>query len=476
MEEALNIPAMLAATNTVVALLAALLTARIAAGPGWRELRYFSFSALCAAIFSFASVPLSLPMSDAQLLWASRITFCAASLHAVGWIVYYAAQHKRRLRRIERALFHVGLVGAAASLVPGALIEPTILARRVEWLGVTYRDGVPTHLGQIFMAYYCFVIVFLAAGYLRRWRRGAPSAGPPALGLTFVFLCAVNDAIAATGRSSTPYLLDVGFTVLVLAVGLAVTARFVANARALDESTQRLAETQRELVVRERLAAIGELSAVVAHEVRNPLAVIFNAVAGLKKLALGEEERVLTGILEEEADRLNRIVAELLEFARPRDARFQGVEVEPLFARAVDAALQATHRTEPVEIHVEAGVGRVRCDAELLRQAIINLVTNALLANQRRSPVRVYIEAEADRTLRVTVSDDGEGIPDAILDRIFLPFFTTRPTGTGLGLPIVRRVAEAHGGTVTYEPTAGGGATFVLRLPVREESGTRRVA
>ncbi len=472
----MNVMATLSVTSIVVALLAALLTARIARGPGWEELRYFARAALAAAMFSLASVPLALPVSDGIKHWSACLSFSIAGLHGTIWLYYYAAQSRRPLALYEKALCAGGFVAAILGPVPGVIYESRFFERRVDWLGVTYRDLVPTPLGQAFFAYYCLVLVMLLAGYVRRWRRGQPSAAAHALAIAALLLCGVNDAVASSAIGSMPYLLDAGFLVVVLLVGMSVTSRFVANARALEDSTMRLAETQRELVVRERLAAIGELSAVVAHEVRNPLAVIFNAVAGLKKLRVGDEPRLLLGIVEEEADRLKRIVAELLEFARPRELILEQIEIEPLLRRAVDAALQATQQPEAnVTVIVAEGLGTIRCDRELVRQAVINLVSNALVA-ERKTSVRVVAEGEGERMLRIMVSDDGDGIADAIAERVFVPFFTTRPTGTGLGLPIVRRVADAHGGTVTHEPSSGGGATFVLRLPVRNESATGRAA
>ncbi len=466
----MNVPATLSVTNVVVALLAAILTGRISTGPGWRELRYFALAALAAALFSAHTMWLVLPVSDGVKTWCGRMNLGFAGLHGCAWILYYAGQARRSLLPIERGVLGFGLVLALLAFVPGVMSTRRLFDRHVDWLSVTYRDLVPTQAGELMMVFACAVLVWLAALYIRRWRQGEPAAGAHAIALVVLTACGVNDAVASSGLSAMPYLTDVGFMFVVLAVGTSVTARFVSNARALDESTMRLAETQRELVVRERLAAIGELSAVVAHEVRNPLAVVFNAVAGLKRMSLDRDAGVLLEIVEEEAERLKRLVEELLEFARPRDAAFEPVELEPLLRRSVDAAVQSTSKSEAVDVRVEDDVGTVVCDPQLLRQAIINLVTNALLAPGRESAVRLVVGTEGDRTLRIAVLDDGDGIPDEIAERIFMPFFTTRPTGTGLGLPIVRRAADAHGGTVTHERSPGGGATFVLRLPIRSES------
>ena len=104
------------------------------------------------------------------------------------------------------------------------------------------------------------------------------------------------------------------------------------------------------------------------------------------------------------------------------------------------------------------------CDERLVRQAVINLVANALHAPQRRSAVRVAVESDAE-SLVIRVADDGQGIPPALRERVLTPFYTTRPSGTGLGLAVVRNSAEAHGGDVVVTGTEGGGATFTMRLP-----------
>jgi signal transduction histidine kinase len=119
----------------------------------------------------------------------------------------------------------------------------------------------------------------------------------------------------------------------------------------------------------------------------------------------------------------------------------------------------------------------VECDEVLLVQAIANLVQNALGASGRRAPVRVRAvveESSRPAMLRVEIDDDGEGVPPAVRALLFTPFFTTRATGTGLGLALVKRIAGAHGGTVDYATPQDGGASFVLRVPLRASEATPR--
>jgi signal transduction histidine kinase len=243
-------------------------------------------------------------------------------------------------------------------------------------------------------------------------------------------------------------------------------------AQDLRKRNEELARTQLALVERERLAAIGELAATVAHEVRNPVAVIFNCIGTLQKShGAAGDARALLDILSEEANRLNQIVSELLDYARPGELLLLDESLEEIVSAAI-AAVTGAHGT-PVEIDLDVPrpLRRQVLDARLVRRAVINLVTNAVQAvpNGGRVVVRVLDDAAASGSsaaaVRIEVTDNGPGIPEAILARIFEPFFTTKASGTGLGLAIVKHVAEAHHGDLTVRTAHGGGTTFVMTLP-----------
>jgi signal transduction histidine kinase len=241
----------------------------------------------------------------------------------------------------------------------------------------------------------------------------------------------------------------------------------------LRKSYDQLAQAQAERVRNERLAALGELAAVMAHELRNPLGVVFNSVASLKKLLRPTGDAAsLLGMVGEEAERLNRIVGELLEFARPGQAVLRPHRLSDIINGALAAALKAQRgdsHSVRVELQVDDALPPVLADAEMLRQALINLLTNAMQAMARggRVVVRAALERGDGRPFaRVEITDSGPGVPAELSDRIFQPFFTTKAAGTGLGLAIVKRIADAHQGEVTFAPAPGGGATFTLRLPL----------
>jgi signal transduction histidine kinase len=243
----------------------------------------------------------------------------------------------------------------------------------------------------------------------------------------------------------------------------------VENARLFEDLTRSYADlgrAQKQLVHRERLAALGELSAVVAHEVRNPLAVIFNSLGSLLRILRPEgDARLLLDAIQEEADRLNRIVGDLLDFARPTEPSLRPTQLGAVIDEAVAAALSHAFAGVEVRRDVDPALPPVRLDPHLVRQALLNLVVNALQAMPRGGLLAVRARRE-DAFAVVEVADSGPGVPAELRGRIFEPFFTTKATGTGLGLAVVRRIAEGHGGSVELASHPEEGACFVLRLPL----------
>jgi signal transduction histidine kinase len=244
---------------------------------------------------------------------------------------------------------------------------------------------------------------------------------------------------------------------------------------ALQRSNEEKARVQEELIKRERLAALGELAAMVAHEVRNPLGVLFNSIASLRKTlrcgalaqALPEAEMLLR-IAGEEADRLNRIVSALLDFARPSAPHFEPSSVRDVIEDAVEAA-EAGQRAR---IELARDLPLVEMDPRSIRRALLNVVINGLQAMPEDGAltVRATVERREGRAYaRIDVADTGSGIPVDVRAAIFEPFFTTKASGTGLGLAVVKQVVESHGGDVSVESGAFG-TTFTLRLPVSHES------
>ncbi|HEX8819987.1 MAG TPA: ATP-binding protein [Archangium sp.] len=244
------------------------------------------------------------------------------------------------------------------------------------------------------------------------------------------------------------------------------------NVRHHRLAAARLAELSRlqaELVAQERLTVLGEAAGVVAHEVRNPLGSILNAVAVLKRDKLSPIGTSAVQMLEEEATRLDAMVRDLLDVVRPLEPRPRPLHPGELARRTLELFHERRQLGEVrLTLEEEPGLPTLSADETLLQMALENLVRNAVQASPATGRVHVTV-ARAAEGLLLVVEDEGPGVSSADAPRIFEPFFTTRATGTGLGLAVVRRVVVAHGGTVSVGERPGGGARFELRLPLEVE-------
>jgi signal transduction histidine kinase len=247
---------------------------------------------------------------------------------------------------------------------------------------------------------------------------------------------------------------------------LAVAAENARLYEDLRRSYAQLERAQQQLIQGERLAALGELSAVVAHEVRNPLGVIFNSLGSLRRLVRPSgDAKMLFDIVEEEADRLNRIVGDLLDFARPSTPELHPEQLERVVDDAVGVALGQQVSGIEVTRELDPSVPPVTMDARLVRQAVLNVAVNAVQAMPRGGRITIRTRREGPAAL-LEIEDTGAGIPEEVRERIFEPFFTTKASGTGLGLAVVKRIVESHGGTVCVRSVPGAGTTFALRFPL----------
>jgi PAS domain S-box-containing protein len=245
------------------------------------------------------------------------------------------------------------------------------------------------------------------------------------------------------------------------------------RAEEFDRLNTQLKHAQQQLVEHERLAALGELSAVIAHEVRNPLGSIFNAVATLRHhVEPTAPAHTLVGILAEEANRLNWLVDDLLDFARPTSPLLQPVPLGRLLQEEVRTATRGQSRVR-VEWALEPDVPAVPVDERMMRRAFLNLALNAVQAMPQGGTLRVSARRCPEPPgAFVEFSDTGPGIPPELRERLFQPFFTTKATGTGLGLTIVKRTLDAHSGHIRIESPPRGGTTFQLVLPLAPQAVT----
>ncbi len=236
---------------------------------------------------------------------------------------------------------------------------------------------------------------------------------------------------------------------------------------------------------RDRLAAVGEMAAGLAHEIRNPLGAIKGAAQLLTEVD-AEQRAVFLGIITDEVNRLDGVVSQFLTYARPLKGKGDTIDVNHVLERTLTLITADDHEST-VEFVGAPNLPPIRSDPELLRQVTLNLARNAIEAmapqgggtlsittalSWRRPQAARGGRAEPEQLayVRIRVTDEGPGIPPEVMERLFIPFYTTKPQGTGLGLAICQRIIKSLGGTIEVSSTMGSGTTFAVFLPVSEAS------
>ena len=214
------------------------------------------------------------------------------------------------------------------------------------------------------------------------------------------------------------------------------------------------------------LARVGQMAAIVAHEVRNPLAGIKGAVQVLmSRRAAGDTELPVMRDIVGRIDSLSELINDLMLYARPRAPRLSHVELRPLIADAV-TIVRRDPAAQSIEIVVAGEDVSATADDELIRATVLNLLLNAAQAMGGHGRIVVTLVKSGDFAL-IEVRDTGPGIPPEIRGQVFDPFFTTKARGGGLGLPIARRTAELHGGSLALDCPDGGGTMVTMQLPLK---------
>jgi signal transduction histidine kinase len=244
----------------------------------------------------------------------------------------------------------------------------------------------------------------------------------------------------------------------------------------LREQMEEVRRTQEQLFQTAKLAAVGEMAASIAHDLNSPLMVILG-LSGLleRELPAGSRAAEKVATIATEAARAGKIVREVLDFARRREPNRDLVALDQLVDRALTLFEGRLHRTRVEVARVSVGgPPRLPGDRDQLTEVFINLIGNAIDAMPAGGLLTIetglHDGANGHRYAGVDVADTGHGIPPERLPHVFKPFYTTKPegSGTGLGLPISRRIVEAHGGTLAAESTPGRGTRMQVRLPMQE--------
>jgi signal transduction histidine kinase len=247
-----------------------------------------------------------------------------------------------------------------------------------------------------------------------------------------------------------PFLNERGKPYQYISIGVDTTARKAAEDRLAQQAV---------------LARVAEMAAVVAHEVRNSLAGVKGAMQVLlsRRSADDVEAAVIRGVIAR-VDSSSDLIDDLMVFARPRQSQLGIIQLRELVRETV-VKVRRDFTGVPIEVSFRGSETSVAADAELVRAAIANLLINAIQAMESGGRIEVTVDRQ-DAMAFVAVRDTGPGIPPAIRSRVFEPFFTTKVRGGGLGLPIARRTADLHGGSLTLDFPPDGGTCVTLRLPV----------
>ncbi|EKZ5915671.1 two-component system sensor histidine kinase ZraS [Klebsiella pneumoniae] len=376
-----------------------------------------------------------------------------------------------------------------------ALLEEMAWQPGVLWFAVTDENGKiiahsdPQQVGKTL--YSPAQMRALAVGEQARWRR--LSEPRPALEIYRHFrplnparghhMGMMNRGNSALAQATVPQVIFIAFdsreldaaqargqrnmAIMLGAAALVIAATILAQFwfRRYRRSRKQLLEA---MARKEKLVALGHLAAGVAHEIRNPL----SSIKGLAKYfaertSPGGESHQLAQVMAKEADRLNRVVSELLELVRPAHLNYQTVDINALIRHSLQLVSQdAQSRGIALQFTPRPELTTISADPDRLNQVLLNLYLNAMQAIGRDGVIRVTASEADSQWVKIVVTDSGKGMSDEELQAIFTPYFTTKADGTGLGLAVVQNIIEQHGGTIRAESQPGAGAIFTLWLPV----------
>jgi len=476
----------------VTCVVVAVISLRAATVPGWHALRWLAPLAVSVAAYGALNIPLT-ASPDGPLAWAVplapyflRFQFLTIGVNLWLWTRYADALLGERAGPIGRLAARAAVVVGLASQVPGLAFRDEVHDLMVG--GFRYHQPASGPLAPLAMAVVLLAGAPLAARFLRAWRQGRPTAGLHAAAFLGLLALGLHDALVTLRYLGTPFLLDLGVVLPVGAVGLAMALRLVGEARDLAalrlrleaqvEDRTRALERFREALHRaEKLAAVGELAASVAHEVNSPTAA---AGANVEYLLSHLRDGHLPPDAVSAAEDAQRALFRIGEIVRRLTGagRLATASVEPhpvALGRVMRESVMLARARCPGHVRVEEGPGAdltAQADDGLLVQVLVNLVVNGGQAVPVSRPGRVTVSAKryGDRVL-MAVEDDGEGMPAEVLARVFEPFFTTKPlgVGTGLGLSISRGLLGTIGGELRLESTPGRGTRALVDLPAARD-------
>lgn len=407
-----------------------------------------------------------------RLAWltGARLLFMSIALALVG-ALYLGGQYESRYYTLRAGLLTFGggftLTAVYAALLRRGrrlelLADAQLVLDQLTWTVVVYLTGGAASGATSFYGLSCLVGAALTG------MRGASIAAVSG-GLCYGALVSAlakrwilpppdqPSALYLPSSEQLSFYVTVNLLVLVVVMLLAGTLadRLRWTGGELIAATERADQA-------ERMAALGRLAAGLAHEIRNPLGSIAGSVQLLRSgKGLTDEDRKLCEIIQSEAGRLNDLVTDMMDLSKPRKPQLGVVDAAQIAREVVALAAKSGRAVSDVDVRFEAGGASalVRADSAQLRQLVWNLIRNAVQASEAGERVTVSVEREPEGVV-LSVADRGVGIDPAQMPRLFDAFFTTRSQGSGVGLAVVKRIADEHGFAIQVESQAGRGATF----------------
>jgi two-component system sensor histidine kinase HydH len=301
---------------------------------------------------------------------------------------------------------------------------------------------------------------------LRAEKPLSPVAGP-VLGVVEIVQDLSHD-YESIFRFQVLTMITVGCVMLVLFVIMTFVVRH--GEMIIQKRAEERLKLKEQLSRAKHLSTMGEMVAGVSHEIRNPLGIISSSAELLKK-KIGELDpmRRIPDIIIEESNRLNHIITDFLNFAKPKTPDRFPCRIQDVIAKNIDfLSTQINENGCSVSTHFEDNLPVIHADADMLYQAFLNILINAMQAMPKGGGIDIRVKA-SNNNLWVAFEDQGGGIPTEAAEKIWDPFFTTKDKGTGLGLGIVKNIIEAHGGQIRIDNLPEGGARVSLRLPIQKE-------
>ncbi|NBR26669.1 MAG: GHKL domain-containing protein, partial [Micrococcales bacterium] len=238
----------------------------------------------------------------------------------------------------------------------------------------------------------------------------------------------------------------------------------------LFQDVTKLVHLEEKLKQNEKLAAVGQLAAGIAHEIRNPLASMSASIQmlqeGLAPGVLGKEDSRLMFIIGREIDRLNELISDFLNFVKPEKFNSEAVRLENLIMEVIDQAKNSKEFQSNIELKTQCEIELLALgNTEKLKQVLWNLLSNAIQAMKEPGSIEIGCETVSPHWVCLWVQDQGEGMTEEVIQHLYEPFFTTKARGTGLGLATVYKIIEAHQGEIRVQSKVGEGTRFEVHLP-----------